>query len=558
MKTTSGTVSALLAALLLTLGASASLAQSYPDRWVWVFGWGLDNDQDAQQIEAVLDTAGKHGINGAVLSCGLQHLEGRKPEFLQRLERIRAKSAALGIELIPAAYSIGYGGGFLSHNKHLAEGLRVDGSLYVAKAGEARFVPELPASLVNGGFEQHKGDKFTGFRFHDEPGKISFADAQVFHGGATSIRFENLASDEHGHGRVMQTIAVKPHRAYRFSVWVKTENLQPASAFRVQALAGNRSLAPREFDLKPTGDWRRLTMLLNSFTNESINLYAGTWGGREGKFWLDDWTLEEAGPINVLRRTGTPVRVVSESGNQVYEEGRDYARFEDASFRLWRDEDRPAVTMKLPLGSRIKDGERLRVTWYHPMLINDSQVTACMAEPEIYAILDRETKLLGEKLHPKRVLVGMDEVRMGGTCEACRGQDMAKLLGTCMTKTSEALKRNIPGVDVLVWSDMFDPHHNAHGDYYLVDGDFTGTWKHIPKDLGIVVWGGGLRAKSLDFFDEQGFRTWVACYYDADNLTDVKAWLEAAKSHKNIRGFMYTPWTKKYDLLGDFGDLLVQ
>jgi hypothetical protein len=36
----------------------------------------------------------------------------------------------------------------------------------------------------------------------------------------------------------------------------------------------------------------------------------------------------------------------------------------------------------------------------------------------------------------------------------------------------------------------------------------------------------------------------------------VKGWLEAARKAPGVRGFMYTPWQKKYDLLGGFGDLL--
>jgi len=57
----------------------------------------------------------------------------------------------------------------------------------------------------------------------------------------------------------------------------------------------------------------------------------------------------------------------------------------------------------------------------------------------------------------------MDEIRMGGTCAACRGRNMGELLGECITKQTAVLRKYIPGVEVLVWSDMLDPHHNAHG-----------------------------------------------------------------------------------------------
>ena len=33
-------------------------------------------------------------------------------------------------------------------------------------------------------------------------------------------------------------------------------------------------------------------------------------------------------------------------------------------------------------------------------------------------------------------------------------------------------------VDWWMPSDMLDPNHNAHGNYYLVQGDFAGSWKY--------------------------------------------------------------------------------
>jgi len=48
----------------------------------------------------------------------------------------------------------------------------------------------------------------------------------------------------------------------------------------------------------------------------------------------------------------------------------------------------------------------------------------------------------------------------------------------------------------------------------------------------------------------------VSCYYDAPNLKDVEGWLQIARQTRKVRGFMYTPWEKKYDLLADFADLI--
>lgn len=542
-------------ALALVCFATRALAVPYADRFVWVFGWNLGKDADVAEISQLLDTAGQHGCNGAVVSFGLDTLCKKSPDFFRRLDEVKAACAKNKLDLIPSVFSAGYGGFALSHDRNLAEGLPVEDAPLLVTGSEARFVPDESARLANGGFEDFTGNKFKSFNFHDQPGEISFADTQVKHGGKASMRLENYTANPHGHARVMQDIKVRPHRSYRVSLWVKTEGLAPVSAFKVMVLAGKRELAPRTFLLPPTGDWQKITMLFNSAGFDSVRLYTGLWGGKAGKLWLDDWTLEEVGPLNVLHRPGTPVTVRSEDGATTYAEGQDYAPLTDPNYSPSRV-DRPAPPLKLLPGGRIKDAQRLRVSWYHPMLVHDSQISICMAEPALYEIIDHEAKLLAKHLHPRRVLLNMDEVRMGGTCRACAGRDMGELLGECITKEVAALRRHSPGVEVYAWSDMLDPNHNAHGDYYLVQGDYTGSWKHVPKNLVLAVWGGTPREKSLKFFADQGFRTLIACYYDADNLDDVKAWLQLARPLPQVQGFMYTPWQQKYALLPAFADLL--
>jgi hypothetical protein len=533
----------------------SNLSAAHPERFVWVFGWGLGNDADVSEIRKVLDSAGKAGLNGAVVSFGLDTLCKRDAEYFRRLEAVRQVCDSNKLELIPTVFSVGYGGGILSHNPNLAEGLPVVDAPFVVSGNEARFVPDATVQLMNGGFEEFTGNKFRGFGFHDDPGKVSFPDTNTVHGGRASLRLENFGTDAHGHGRVMQTVKVKPQQCYRVSVWVKTEGLQPTSAFRCIALVGDRELAPRQFKLPATTDWKKISFLFNSLNHDKVNLYAGLWEGKAGKVWLDDWSIEEAGPVNVLHRPGTPVTVRSQDGATTYIEGKDYARLASPEFNVWRGDSATAVLKLLP-GSRIQGGEHLRVSWYHSMLIHDSQVTTCMAEPELYEIFDHEAKLLAERLKPRRVLLGTDEVRMGGTCKACSGRDMAQLLGECVSKQAASVRRYSPQAQVYVWSDMFDPNHNAHPNYYLVQGAFTGSWQHVSTNLVMAVWGGAPREESLRFFAEQGFPVLIACYYDAADLSDVKNWISLSKPMSNVRGFMYTPWTKRYDLLPEFGGFL--
>jgi hypothetical protein len=132
---------------------------------------------------------------------------------------------------------------------------------------------------------------------------------------------------------------------------------------------------------------------------------------------------------------------------------------------------------------------------------------------------------------------------------------MGEILGDCVTKQREIFRKIDPDIEVLVWSDMLDPAHNAHADYYGVVGDFSGSGTGVPRDVVIMCWYHRIREQSLAHFSKEGFRTCGAAYYDAVDLTGSREWLESLRKTPGARGIMYTTWQKKYDLLGAFGDM---
>jgi hypothetical protein len=198
------------------------------------------------------------------------------------------------------------------------------------------------------------------------------------------------------------------------------------------------------------------------------------------------------------------------------------------------------------------------VDYYHGALIYRDQVPACMSEPKVFEIWSRQFPLIEKYLKPKTYLLALDEVRMGGTCEACRRRhmSMAAMLGGYATRLHDLVRASSPQSEIFVWSDMFDPNHNSRGDYYLVDGDYTGSWQYLPKDIQIACWYFEKRNASLAHFSKLGFRTLGAAYYDADDLTNPKGWLESLDQYPGTVGIMYTTWNKKYQLLPAFGDLV--
>ena len=53
-----------------------------------------------------------------------------------------------------------------------------------------------------------------------------------------------------------------------------------------------------------------------------------------------------------------------------------------------------------------------------------------------------------------------------------------------------------------------------------------------------------------------GFLTLGAAYYDGDDLSNPRGWLDALQVTPGAMGIMYTTWQNKYGLLADFGDLV--
>jgi len=354
--------------LILFAGLLGSLArecqgQVYPYRWVYV-SRSLQRDSDLVDIKNIVKTASESGLNGMVLAAGLDRLEGRSPEYFTRLKQVRQLCKQRNFEIIPIVLSAGYGGSILAEDKNLAAGLPVKDALFVVQNNQAHFVPGTTAKIVNPGFEQYEGNSLKGYNFHDRPGEVSFIDTRVFNSGRASLRFENFGNYEHGHARVMQEVKVDPQRCYRVSCMVRTESLVPEGAFRIMILSPDgRNIAPFDPRVSSTSDWSQVTMGFNSLDCDRVRIYLGAWGGQSGRFWVDELRVEEVGLLNVLRRPGTPVTVQDEQTHLVYKENKDYAPIADPQLNFRFDHEPAAI--EIPPGSKIRNGRRLRISYYH-------------------------------------------------------------------------------------------------------------------------------------------------------------------------------------------------
>jgi len=545
--------------IIIILGCLAAFAavelgapRLYRDRWVYV-GTDFGTDQELSRVESIARTASEHGVNGMLLSAGFDGMDLKSPESLQRLVRLKQTCDQLHVEIIPTGFGVGYGGGVMAHDKNLAAGQPVRGALFLAGEHEAHFAPDPPVEIANAGFEQQQGDLPAGFTAQGARARL---DTSVAHSGKASVRFEDFSGPEGG-VYISQPLRVHPYRCYRLRAWVKTENAGPRMAIHLLAVAPDgRDLSYMEPPLPETSDWHEVRWGFSSWYADHVTFRAGVSDGKRGKVWIDDVAIEEVGLTNVLRRPGTPVKVRNEKTGEVYEEGRDFAAIKDPQLNFFWDHEGPAI--QLPPGSRIHAGDRLRVDYYHGTTIYRDQTALDMSEPAVYEVWQHQVPLIEKYLAPRKYFLSMDEVRVGGCCEACqrRHLSMAQILGDCVKRQYDMIRVANPQAEVYVWSDMFDPNHNALEKYYLVNGSFDGTWKYIPKDLVMACWYYEKRDLSLGFFSKLGFQTLAGAYYDADNLDNPKGWLESLDRTPGALGIMYTTWENKFELLPAFGDLV--
>ena len=505
----------------------------------WLFIWrDMSDAKEVDRMIARFPRAQAAGYNGVAFSYNIP--PAKAPELKQAAQKY-------GLDLVPIVMGN-------THDRNYVEGVLSMDALFVVQDKKAALVPDNPTRVVNGDFEDAAGNHFKSWSFQDDEGVTTFADRDVKHSGNTSLRMENVGKNEARHCRIMQPIKLQPHRQYRISFWLKSENLAPADP-EIKILVPNseQQLSFQTFRAAKTQDWKRYDLVFNSQDASNGLLYLGSWGGKDGKMWWDDLTIEEIGLVNVLRRPGCPVTVRGENGT-VYQEGRDFDKIVDPQLHPWRAYHEPPL-IKLTANSRIADGARLRVSYYHPIIIYEDRITSCVSEPKIFEEWRQDVQQVNDLLQPAAFLMSHDEMRVMNQCALCQSKNMTpgELLAENVRKAAQIIRDIRPDAEIWVWNDMFDPMHNAVDRFYAVNGTLKGSWKGLDPGIGIVNWHGGLMGKNAKFFADLGLRQILSGYYDGDeDGSAIVKWRAATKDIPGIAGAMYTTWEDKYDAMDEW------
>ena len=554
--------------------AAAPAPRAWEKRWFY-HAANLSVDENMPKLEALLRRASAAGYNGILLSDLKTLTWWRLPQASQarwkaNAGRLRAMTRDLGLELVVCIFPFGYAEGFLANDPNLAAGIPVKGA-ELRRLADTLVVAQT-AAVANGSFEAYRGERAVGYDLQDDPGRASFIDTLVHRDGRASIRFERVrAANEHGLGRVFQRVAVRPWQQYRIKVWMKAARLT-ADILQIIVLDNDFPLqfqdvvVPSGSELRPissardlTTDWVEQAVCFNSLANTSVVIGIGVWGCKSGTVWWDDLRVETVPTLNLLRRPALPLAVLAADGT-VYEEGRDFNRVADPRLgvSLWPGtfdtrHEPPAITV--PAGSRIKEGEPVRLSCFHTVIFYGAQVAATLDDPAIFDLCAEEVRHARETLSPDGYFMSHDEIRCAGwePLETKSFRTSGQLFAYNIKRCYEIASREGGGKPVYVWSDMYDPGHNARAGFYLVNNTIAHSWDGLDPRVIVMKWGTPeLTQKGLAFFEGRGNRCMLAAYYDEDVTKNFTILMNATGGAPGALGVMYTTWENNYSNLEKF------
>ena len=491
------------------------------------FYWDLRLDQDKDYLEKarpVLERARTAGYRGVMLGSGsrvatLPLLDETKRE---RARAFRRMCEGLGLEISVATWSFGYAReSFFHYDQNLAAANPVFGTRYCVTNGVARPLPGECRELLAAAGTVHSPRRDGDIR--------------------------------------KMTVKLRKNRSYRLHIRGEAEGIGADGSWPV-ALAvrhvGAKSdyIEHRVFKFacgKVSEHWLQFASMNQDEVTVECRGYNRTYPGGVKVLAL---TLEETPPYNVIRRKGTVVRVRSADGSRTFEEGKDFAEIPKAK-NLWPLRNTPPLTLQILKDGAIREGDELTVDCFASFPTHGKWISACMAGPEVFEIMDRSAAAIVSDLNPKLWFLSFDEVRIGGGCVNCRKiGDMAHIYAHCVTNAMAIVRKHRPDAEIYVWNDMVDPECQKDGGWSQgLYSPITGVWDLLPKDLGIACWTSN-RESSLRFATACGHKTFIAGYYGRKTMDADREWIRHAQSIPgcDCRGMMYTQWGQGFAKLEEF------
>jgi hypothetical protein len=508
-------------ALALAALALAALPPSRPTaapaRELWFYETlSLSDSAAVERLPAIWRRAAAAGYTRVVLTDPrFARPEAHDATYLARVRRLRGLAAELHLEIVPGVSLVGRGNGaMLTSDPDLAEALPVRDALLEVRNGIATIVADPPVALAPRPDRADAGITVT-------PGAL-----RVPAGGP----------------RAFWTVAVAPWRCYHLSVTLAGEDFSGEA--RINVTGGGRELAYATVASPRGAAPETRDVVFDSQGATSVLVAFGSSRSSRGVLRFSDWSLEEAGPVNLVRRPGLPFRLAGLT------EGADFGPVRDpllgmhpwkGQFDTWHDP--PVIRVRRP------DGTRLRASWHMAAVILRGQVACCLSDTAVIRRQVEEIARVREWFGARTVFLMHDEIRCIGQDSTCLAT--GRTAGQVLAANVRAVTSAFPGTRFVVWNDMFDPEHNAIDGYYLVRGSLAGAWEGLPRDAIVVNWNFDHAASSLRFFSGRGHEQVWGGYYDTPPA-EIARVLPALDATPGVIGVLYATWKDRYDDLEAF------
>jgi hypothetical protein len=543
----------------------------------------VDPVSDLLKIAQAAKAAGANAIvfdDFKATSYSSPEYVAQREQWLKPMRQLRDGIRALGLKLIITAFATGYCGGAEAHDVTITTGYPLKNAPMIVRNNQLAAIPT--AKLINGSFENYAGNDPDWWNYQDAPGAATFIDTAIVKTGRASLRFDS-AGAVGGQTRIFADMPVTPFQQYRLRFWVRTENLTvDYLGPYISRADGTRSLTAQEWSTSaPNGErtyfsrgrqlnlgWTEMRIAFNSLDSNRITIALGAWGVTSGRMWVDDVRLETVPLLNLIRRPDLPLTVRTSSGT-LLREGIDVARLSDPllgklPYSGSYDTYHNPLAIGVPVGSRLRDGDTVKVNGYHALVTAKAAASCSWNSPRTAAIARRIFKTLEADINPDGYLFNIDEVRTGGFEPADEAYpSSAAALAAHATRIARII-RSETGHKPYVWCDMFDPEMNAVKNYYQVAGTLERAGNLIsPADMVIVnwkdanaaTWDAASAQRSVKYFAGRGFTQVIAGFYDYPVGSNHRLWQAAIAGMPRIAGSMYTTWQSNYSQIARFGSL---
>jgi len=145
-------------------------------------------------------------------------------------------------------------------------------------------------NITNSSFEKGENSKPAGWQFETWVKSIAFEWAETAHSGKKSVSITNT---EKGWAHWIAKTPLTPYSHYRFSGWIKTENVTGENNGGAGFSIGNLDM-PEMKPITGTNEWQKVEFVFDSKGDDSglIECILGIGGATSGKAWFDDLKLE--------------------------------------------------------------------------------------------------------------------------------------------------------------------------------------------------------------------------------------------------------------------------